>query len=163
LEGDKTKNELNTPLSKKQFDKKYVAQHKDLKGKRELKWEDNKKSILQKGLREGVNVNALPISEGGEPRNVIDRDYGNKKGDIVYILPKEGVTEGRNGYKTKEGYIPKNTDVVVIEYDKQSTYEAYKNQYSKNISEAYHKAKKDGTNPELVKAVESLLSKGSSR
>jgi hypothetical protein len=162
---NKTKNELNTPLSKKQFDKKYVAQHKDLKGKRELKWEDNKKSILQNGLREGVNVNALPISEGGEPRNAIDRDYGNKKGDIVYILPKEGITEGRNGYKTKEGYIPKNTDIVVIEYDKQSTYEAYKNQYSKNISEAYHaaKAKPETTRTEqeqqLVKAVESLLSK----
>jgi len=29
----------------------------------------------------------------------------------------------------------------------------------KFISEAYHKAKKDGSNPELVKAVESLLSK----
>jgi ParB-like chromosome segregation protein Spo0J/uncharacterized coiled-coil protein SlyX len=29
----------------------------------------------------------------------------------------------------------------------------------KNVAEAYHKAKADGTNPELVKAVESLLSK----
>jgi DNA-cytosine methyltransferase len=31
--------------------------------------------------------------------------------------------------------------------------------YTKTISEAYHKAKADGSNPELVKAVESLLSK----
>ncbi len=154
---NKTKNELNTPLSKSQFDKKYVAQHKDLIGKRESKWEANKNSILQNGLRKGVNVNALPISEGGEPRNVIDRKYGNKKGDIIYILPEEGIIEGRNGYITKEGYIPKNTDIVVIEYDKQSTYEAYKNQYSKNIAEAYHKAKADGSNPELVKAVEQSL------
>ena len=31
--------------------------------------------------------------------------------------------------------------------------------YYKTISEAYHKAKADGSNPELVKAVEDLLSK----
>jgi hypothetical protein len=33
----------------------------------------------------------------------------------------------------------------------------YYNKKSQQISEAYHKAKKDGTNPELVKAVEDLL------
>jgi hypothetical protein len=33
----------------------------------------------------------------------------------------------------------------------------YYNKKSQQISEAYHKAKKDGTNPELVKAVEELL------
>ena len=31
--------------------------------------------------------------------------------------------------------------------------------WSKSISEAYHKAKADGSNPELVKAVEDLLGK----
>lgn len=31
---------------------------------------------------------------------------------------------------------------------------------SKGIAEAYHKAKADGSNPELVKVVESILSKG---
>ena len=34
-----------------------------------------------------------------------------------------------------------------------------KNLDSKAISEAYHKAKSDGSNPELVKAVEDLLGK----
>jgi len=151
---------IETPLTERQFDKKYVAQHKDLSGKRNDTWKENKGEILKSGLREGVNVNALPIYTGTE-RNVIDQQYGNRKGDIIYILPKEGVTEGRNGYKTKEGYIPKLSEVVVIEYDKQSTYEAYRNQLSNPsyISEAYHKAKADNSNPKLVKAVEELLGK----
>jgi hypothetical protein len=150
--------EFEKTLSEKQFDKKYIAQHKDLSGKREGTWKSNKNEILKTGLREGINVNALPIYTGTE-RNVIDAQYGNKKGDIVYILPKEGVVEGRNGYKTKEGYIPKLNEIVIIEYDKQPTYEAYKNQLKNPnyISEVYHKAKSDGSNPELVKAVEELL------
>jgi len=150
----------DTPLTRDQFNKKYIAQHKDIRGRKENKWEENKKKILKDGLNEGVNVNALPIYTGIE-RTVIDKAYGNKKGDIIYILTKQGVTEGVNGYRTKKGYKPKLSDVVIIEYNKQSTYEAYKNQFEnpKYISEAYHAAKKDGTNPELVKAVEKALGK----
>lgn len=118
---------IETPLTEKQFYKKYVAQHKDLRGKRNDTWKENKVEILKSGFKEGVNVNALPIYTGTEI-NVIDQQYGNRKGDIIYILPKEGVTLGRNGYKTKEGYIPKLNEIVIIEYDKQPTYEAYKNQ-----------------------------------
>lgn len=115
---------IETPLTEKQFYKKYVAQHKDLRGKRNDTWKENKVEILKSGFKEGVNVNALPIYTGTEI-NVIDQQYGNRKGDIIYILPKEGVTLGRNGYKTKEGYIPKLNEIVIIEYDKQPTYEAY--------------------------------------
>ena len=157
LEGVDT-SKIIKPLSEKEFDKKYIAQHKDLKGKREGNWQSNKAQILKNGLKEGFNVNALPIYTGSET-NVIDKQYGNREGDIVYILPKEGVTKGRNGYKTKEGYTPKLSEIIVVEYDKQPTYEAYKNQLKSlsYISETYHAAKKDGSNPELVKAVEDLL------
>jgi hypothetical protein len=43
--------------------------------------------------------------------------------------------------------------------DFESSDAIYNKEYASKISEAYHKAKADGSNPELVKAVESLLSK----
>ena len=43
--------------------------------------------------------------------------------------------------------------------DYESSRAIYDKEYASKISEAYHKAKADGSNPELVKAVESLLSK----
>jgi hypothetical protein len=49
--------------------------------------------------------------------------------------------------------------IVNILYGVQSKYEQAEKNIPNNLSEAYHKAKADGSNPELVKAVESLLSK----
>lgn len=145
------------PLTEKEFDRKYKAQHKDLRGKSSGEHEKTKEMIMKDGFWEGFNVNALPISKGGQPMNVIDRDYGNKQGDIVYILPKEGFTEGSNGYKTKKGHVPTNREIVTIEYDTQSTYEAYSNQFFKNLAKDYFKAKADGSDPVLIKQIEDLF------
>jgi len=119
-------NENVNSLTEKQFNKIYIAQHIDIGGKRNGTLEENRKSILENGLRLGFGINALPIFDG-IVRNVIDKQYGNKIGDMVYIIKKEGIENTRNGYKVKEGYKPSENEVFKIEYDYQPTYEAYIN------------------------------------
>ena len=124
--------EIVHPLSEKHFHKHYVAQHKDIKSKSETNKADTQKSIMKTGFHKGFNVNALPVARGGEPKNIIDKAYGNKAGDRVYLLPKEGVVEGRNGMFTKEGHIPSEHDVIDIAKDNESSYEAYLRKYKKD-------------------------------
>jgi hypothetical protein len=113
-------------LTEKQFNKIYIAQHIDINGKMNNTIEQNRKSIIENGFQLGYGINALPIFDG-IVRNVIDKRYGNKSGDMVYIIKKEGVDYTRNGYKIKEGYKPSENEVFKIEYDYQPTYEAYIN------------------------------------
>lgn len=124
-----------TPLSEKNFYKKYKSQHKDLASSLEER-ENTKNSILENGFRKGRNVNALPIYPGSEKSTDINtRHYGNKKGDVVYILPKEGTKSGPNGLMTTEGYKPSIEDIIPIEYNGQSVYEAYLHNIEKLNSE----------------------------
>ncbi len=117
-------NENVNSLTEKQFNKIYIAQHIDVKGKRNGTLEENRKSILENGFQLGFGVNALPIFNGFV-RNIIDKQYGNKMGDMVYIIKKDGIEDTRNGYKVKEGYKPSENEVFKIKYDYQPTYEAY--------------------------------------
>jgi hypothetical protein len=118
-------------LAEKEFYKKYTAQHKDIRAQSLEEKQATKNKILAEGFKEqGRNVNALPIYRGPDG-TITDKQYGNKKGDFVYLLPKEGVVNTRNGYVNKAGYIPGKFDVVEIEYDGQPTYEAYSNQFKK--------------------------------
>jgi hypothetical protein len=118
-------------LTEKEFYKKYTAQHKDIRAQSLEEKQATKNKILAEGFKEqGRNVNALPIYRGPDG-TITDKQYGNKKGDFVYLLPKEGVVNTRNGYVNKAGYIPGKFDVVEIEYDGQPTYEAYSNQFKK--------------------------------
>jgi hypothetical protein len=124
-----------TPLSEKEFYKTYVAQHKDI---RNVTPEDRAaaaQAILESGFNKGVNVNALPVDRGGPARNVIDKRYGNKAGDRVYLLPKEGVLEGGNGLITAEGYKPTPMQVLDISVDREPSYEAYLRNFTKEYAE----------------------------
>jgi hypothetical protein len=124
------KKEIKHPMSKKDFHKHYVAQHKDIRAISEKEKEENKKSILKSGFKGGSGVNTLPISKGGEPRNIIDKHYGNQKGDILYLLSKEGVEKARAGNRTKEGHIPTEHEIIPIEHNYESTYDAYLRKHS---------------------------------
>ena len=110
-------------LSEKEFYKKYVAAHKDIRS------DDKgatKAQILADGFHAGINVNALPIYKGHEKGgNVITKKYQFKAGDMVYLLPKSGVVDGPNGLKTKKGYKPAANEVVEVKFDGQSAYSAY--------------------------------------
>jgi len=123
-------------LSEKEFNKKYKAQHKDIRSKTEDEKLSVKQKILNEGFNQSMNVNALPIFK--KPDNVISKTYGNKKGDIVYLLPKDGVEDKMNGYQVKKGHKPSPSDIIRVEYDHQPTYEAYKNQIL------------DKTNPKVI-------------
>lgn len=122
------------PLTEKEFYKKYKAQHKDI---RSVDKEATAKSIIENGFeKDGMNVNAMPVTltTGTKTPDAAEKAYGNKKGDKVYILPKDGIINGANGYKTKKGWKPNNTEVFTIEYDGQTTYEAYKNHIAKSFN-----------------------------
>ncbi len=108
-------------MTEKQFYKKYKAIHKDIRTKGK-----SKASIIANGFKEGVNINALPIYKGFEKEtNIVRKRYNPKSGDFVWILPKQGFIEGRNGYKTKHGYKPNINDGFFIVSDNWSLYENY--------------------------------------
>ena len=125
-------NKILHPLSEKDFYKYYHSQHKDIQSKTNEDKDKTQESIMKLGFKKGNNVNTLPISKGGEPKNIIDKHYGNKAGDKVYLLPKSGVSLGKNGYFTKEGHIPSEHDIVNIEKDYEPTYSAYIRKYQKD-------------------------------
>lgn len=113
------------PLSEKEFYKMFKAQHKDIRSADDEAKNKTMESILQYGFNKGVNVNALPVFRGGQASNVIDKRYGNKAGDIVYLLPQEGVIEGGNGLITAPGYKPNPMEVINILNDREPSYLAY--------------------------------------
>ena len=93
--------------------------------------------------------------------NIPFKEY--KKGDIVN--GKEVISDFGTSIKVKmeDPYRPTYTkprmiDVFINKLDIENSIEGYKT-ISDYVSEAYHKAKADGSNPELVKAVEDLLGK----
>ena len=118
-EGKKIKEEL---LTEKKFYKKFIAIHKDLRTKGA-----SKQQIIENGFNEGINVNALPFYKGAEKgTNTIAIAYNPKKGEFIWLLPKEGVVDGRNGYKTKQGYKPSEKDGFF--HNGISVYSSYVNQ-----------------------------------
>lgn len=133
------KHEKPALLSEKEFFKTYIAQHKDIRSKTDEEKNRVRQSIINEGFdADGFNVNALPVNRGHKPgtqMNITELKYGNRKGDMVYLLPKHGVKSGGNGYKTVKGHKPHPHEVVRIEYDGQPSYEAYKNQFEKDSSQ----------------------------
>ena len=131
-EPDSPKTSMGTVLTEKQFLRKFAGQHKDLRSKTHAEKEAVKKSILENGFASST-ANTLPIFTGRQT-DAISTQYGNRKGDIVYLLREAGISHGGNGQKTKLGYKPEPTDVVYIEYDGQPSWEAYNNQFDKSTS-----------------------------
>jgi hypothetical protein len=115
--------EATKPLTEIGFYKKYRGVHIDLKGGESNSTEANKKSIQDQGFHEAFNVNALPLTE--------ERNENTKKGQVLYLIPKEGLKDSANGYKIKTGWKPLDTEVVMIEYDGQSIYDAYVKQHER--------------------------------
>jgi len=122
-------------LTEDEFNKKYFSQHKDIKNTTPESRQATKDSILKDGFdKQGLNVNTLPVNRGFDysnkntPVDFTERSYGNKKGDVVYLLPEEANIKTGNGHVNAKGWKPKSEDVITIEYDGQSSYEAYTNQ-----------------------------------
>lgn len=139
---ERTDKENVIELSESEFLKKYKGQHKDLRGEGS---EENFRKMQQEGFVGGVGPNAMPIQTGGGT-DIISKRYGNKKGDIIYLVPKEYIANTNNGLKVKNGYKPSVEERVEIEYDGQPTYEAYINTVKK-ISE---KSTKESTSDQNI-------------
>jgi len=91
---------------------------------------------------QSVSINAHKLN-GKIPKKVSDALKANGFDGIIY---EPYHPQGGGKY-----YEAKPNSFIVLDNS------AIKEVNPKNIAEAYHKAKKDGTNPELVKAVEQLL------
>ena len=93
-----------------------------------------------------------------------DKRIGKQKQlEIIDLIPKEQIDNpNENGFyrvsKMGDAWVSKQPNEVQEKVKKLN--ELFKDRQKEQIiSEAYHKALKDGSNPELVKAVEELLSK----
>ena len=76
-----------------------------------------------------------------------------KKADIKI----KDVQDGRVKYKGEDW--SKDVESTAKALEKGNGNAEYSKEGALNVAKNYHKAKKDGTNPELVKAVEDLLGK----
>lgn len=73
--------------------------------------------------------------------NVVQARYAPRKGDIVMLVPSNQLTKMD---AVKNGFKPFDYEIVQIEYDNQTYYEAYKHAYEKsNTKYSYEEADKE--------------------
>jgi len=70
--------------------------------------------LKKEGFNSGIGPNVLPRWEG-KPTDIMQMKYEPKAGDTILYVPKEWVRHTPNGPKIKDGYIPKDEDIVRIE------------------------------------------------
>ena len=125
--------QTDRPMSEAQFYKRYI-QHIDLRGRDAGTAEANLESIMREGWRQGGNVSGLPPSRGGEPRDVIERKFAPRPGDVVYLVPPEWQRETGNGTSIKPGWVPKPWEVIRVGEDNPPMYDEYRKAYAANQS-----------------------------
>ena len=76
------------PLSTNAFYRKY-SQHIDLRHRQSGKGKETLQRIKEEGFKSS-GLNTLPVSDG-KIFNVIDKKYGVKKNDIVYLVPNDKI------------------------------------------------------------------------
>lgn len=128
---------------------KLVPSDAILPSERTEKKDRDKIEKIKKGIKKGDDIPPIvldfsPVIKSGE-----EYKFGIMDGHHRFIAYKElGIKEIPSAIITsREHYTFETNDVKISSL------------FNKNqeISEAYHKAKKDGSNPELVKAVEELI------
>ncbi len=114
----------------------------------------------------GVEGDVESTAKALEDKFYGNNNRGNAKVEqlqLIDLIPKEVVDNPElNGfYKTTKYSKEEVSNLPKIQQERISKLqETYKDKYKENIiAEAYHKAKSDGSNPKLVKAVENLLGK----
>lgn len=85
----------------------------------------------------GFGVNLVPSNiiykENGEPMFLSDRQYAPRKGEYVLLVPESEVDESGGGYRVRQGYKPRDFEVVKVERDFQPYYELYEKSYDQYI------------------------------
>jgi hypothetical protein len=112
------------PLTEKQFYDRY-SQHLDLRGRVGGNADEIASRIAADGFRKSGNVNTMPPYRGGAPRNIVDQKLAPKAGDTVYLVPNSATREMGNGRVINEGWKPESHEILKIEEDYPSLYQAY--------------------------------------
>jgi hypothetical protein len=129
-----------------------------------------KVKLNSKNIKEGIDQEKLIskkikelIDKGVPHKDAVEEvlkdnsiSYSGQIGDAE-VLKYENIIEGKDKDFSYVVFNPDLTKIVsVIKFDKGQKSVIYDNSINE-ISESYHKAKVDGSNPELVQAVEKLL------
>lgn len=98
----------------------------------------------------GFGVNLVPSNiaykENGEPMFLSDRQYAPRKGEYVLLVPESEVDESGGGYRVRQGYKPRDFEVVKVERDFQPYYELYEKTYNNYIKSKNNNVEKVETN-----------------
>lgn len=130
----------------------FVDAQEEITGQHKVRTADDIAGIQSEGMREGVNVNAMPVFRGGLP-SAPDRQWGPKKGDTFILVPEAQMVDGPNGPKVKEGFKPTDAQIVEIEYDYQPPLEAQRNKLTEIWNQAQDPAPTPRTTEELAEIV----------
>lgn len=109
--------------SEAQFARKYM-QSKDIRTQPE-QYDEVLQSIMENGWRQGFGPNLLPPYRGGAPSSIIDRAYAPRAGEQVFLTPSEWIDSGKAGSRIKEGWVPKEYEVIRPETDYPDLYEEF--------------------------------------
>ncbi len=97
-------------ITRREFQRGYL-QHTDLRSASEEEAIEKVRRIQLSGFESGY-LNTIPPTEG-LPNNVIDQQYGTRRGKITYAVPLEFTKNG----KIVAGWKPKESEIVKVEYD----------------------------------------------
>jgi hypothetical protein len=112
-----------------------------------------KVKLNAKNIKEGIDEESKKIEQGDLEKYKYKNQIGVSDA-LKYLNEKEG-----SGNYSFVVFDPNKVQIIsAVKFEKGEKSIIYDNS-SKAISEAYHKAKSDGTNPELVKAVEEIIDK----
>lgn len=123
------------PLTEKQFYNQYM-QHIDARGRDSGKALETRDAVMREGFNTGrpgpFTTNAQrPLRPGEEP-NAFSRQYQPKKGDVVYLAPREGWVDTGNGTAIKHGWKPKPYEAIHVTDPSKSMYEHYLDAFNRD-------------------------------
>lgn len=74
-----------------------------------------REAILRDGFWRGMNVNAVPASVARpDETSPVARKYAPRPGADTYLVPPEGIEQGPNGAKVKQGWKPRPDQIIRI-------------------------------------------------
>jgi len=150
---------LKELLSKSKNNREYNEILEEIKRLEEQKSSIDKnevyiKNALEKAVRENPNQDFGSLLENLESRVIEANKLDSRKA-------VKGLNESLNNLLLKSGFdgisFTEGNEILIIPQEKLN--DLIIPSQEKAIAEAYHKAKQDGSNPELVQAVEELLGK----
>lgn len=119
-------------LSHKQFNRFYSAHKLNYGGEQKGNLEDTIKNIKENGFTSRTSLsNVVPagINDYTDPEKPTYTEglYGSKEGDTVLLVPKTYLDEKND--RIKQGFIPRDYEIVTVERDYQPYYELYEKAY----------------------------------